>query len=214
VTIANASAKIVRPLTSSAVKASPFLSSALSRTTSINAPMLSSQRSRASGLFGAPACRQRYRFAVGCVEIVQRQIPKFFALGKLSFRLERVREVNDGIQRRHYLRAGRVFFDCGENVGVVHAEPLARNRRSQARVQQRRVFPLVGRNLKPAREAFGDQALRRVQTRQIVEQSGEASLCRVDAVPPGQQLGPARNPDTVRVAVLLTDMVANLAGEL
>jgi hypothetical protein len=62
--------------------------------------------------------------------------------------------------------------------------------------------------------ALLDQLRRRIETRQIVQHPGYARLGRVDAVTLREHLGAARYAHAVRVAFVLTEMLANAPRQL
>lgn len=107
-----------------------------------------------------------------------------------------------------------MFFDRGEHVGVLYPESLARNRGAEPRVQQYRVLARGRVDRKSSRCRFGEQTLRRVEASEVVQHSGKPGLTRIEAVTLRENLCAASDAHAVRVAMLLTDLLANSARQL
>jgi len=82
-----------------------------------------------------------------------------------------------------------MFFDSGQHLGVLYPKVFPRKRGTKPRMQQHRMISLDRRDRKGASLGFRDQPLRRVQTCEIVQESGNACLASIDAMTPREQLG-------------------------
>ncbi len=157
--------------------------------------------------------RKAHRFAGRAVQIAQGKLPEFAAFGKSTIGFERVCEVDDAVEWRHRVGAGRVLFDRRKHVGIVDAEIFTRDRRAEPSVKQRRMFALDGVDCETARFGFRDQSLRRVQAREIVQHARDPGFARIDAVAARERFGAARDAQAMPVAMFLSDLLANSARQ-
>ena len=101
--------------------------------------------------------------------------------------------------------------DCGQYRSVFDSERFARQLGSETRVQDDRIAAFEGINRQPARLAFGDEPLRAVEAREIVQHPGEPSSGWVQGVSLGEPICKARDPHRMRVALRLPKMRAHPA---
>ncbi len=104
-----------------------------------------------------------------------------------------------------------MLLDGGEHLGIGHGEAFASQLGAEPRVEQDRSGTLRFVDGKPASRTLGEEALRAVESRNVVEQPGQTRLAGICAVPQCEDLGAARDARRVGVAMLLTDLLAHPA---
>jgi hypothetical protein len=106
-----------------------------------------------------------------------------------------------------------MFPDCREHGRVVDAVALASELRSKRRVQHDRIAPLEVIEPQAARRALAQEALGRIQAREVVQQAREARTVGAFAVLLGQAVGEASDADRMGETMLLGELFADGARE-
>ncbi len=100
-----------------------------------------------------------------------------------------------------------MLLDGGEHAGILYAERFARDRRAEPGVQHVGCARSPASIAMRARGRFREEALGRVEPREVVEQAGQARLAGVAAVALREEFGATGDAHAVRVPVLLPEML-------
>ena len=142
-------------------------------------------------------------------EIGERQSLECAAFGEIAAGFEPVGEVENLVQPAHPRARERVTFDRLQHATIDDGEFVARDRRTERRVQYDRIAPRERIDRDHSAFALCDEVLCIVQPRDVVQHARDARANRIFAVGLREPIGEPRDPDRVPVAMTLTEPVPN-----